>query len=65
MRRLGAVAALLIFLAGAGCSWTWQANKSSQAVDVHPLAVGSGDPVFTLSNGPGYMNGDPQDARTK
>jgi hypothetical protein len=62
MRRLLA-AALLLALAGAGC--TWQASRGSQAVDVNPFALGSGEPVFSPAEGPGYSNGVPTDMRTR
>jgi hypothetical protein len=64
MLRILAVAALLLPLAGTGCS-AWQANSGSQAVDIDPFAVGSGRAVFSPSNEPGYINGDPQDVRSK
>jgi hypothetical protein len=62
MFRILAALALLVPLA-AGC--TWQANHASQAVDVDPFAVGSGQAVFTPANGPGYVDGDAQDMRRR
>jgi hypothetical protein len=63
MFRILAVLALLLPLV-AGCG-IWQANRASQAVDVDPLAFGTGGAVFTPANGPGYMNGEPQDMRRR
>jgi hypothetical protein len=65
MRGLLIAVALLCLLVCAGGCMAWQANKSSQAVDIDPFAIGSGEPVFKPSNGPGYINGDAQDMRTK
>ena len=64
MRRLMAGAALLLTLAGVG-GCAWQANSGSQAVTINPLAAGSEESVFSPSNGPGYMNGEALDMRTK
>lgn len=64
MRCFVVVMTVLISLSAAGC-FTWQANNGSQAVDVNPLAYGSGAPVIQLSNAPGYMNGQPFDMRSK
>jgi hypothetical protein len=65
MRRLIPIAAaFLLSVAVGGCSYTWQPNASSQAMDINPFA-GSSWPVIAPANGPGYMNGDPQDMRTK
>jgi len=60
LRILAALALLLPFVAG-GC--TWQANNASQAVDIDPFAIGSGQSVFSPANGPGYINGNAQDTR--
>ena len=62
MRRLLAVAAFLCTLTG--CSG-WQANNASEAMDVNPLGFLSGEPTFTPANGPGFVNGDSLDMRTK
>jgi hypothetical protein len=63
MVRILAVLALLFpFIAG-GC--TFQANNASQAVDFNPLAIGSGQSVFSPANGPGYINGEAQDMRRR
>ena len=61
MLRMSAV--LLLFLAG--CSGVWQANSASQAVDINPAALGTGNPVFTPSNAPGFINGEPQNLKTR
>src|SRR5262245_48870282 len=65
MRRLLAAATLLLalFAAAGGCAW--QANRGSQAVDINPLALGSGDPVISPSNAFGYSNGEAMDMRTR
>jgi hypothetical protein len=60
MRRSLAVAALLFLLVSAG-GCTWQANRASQAVDFGSLS----DPIIAPANGPGYVDGSPQDMRTK
>jgi hypothetical protein len=65
MRRFLAAAALLLPLAGAGGCSPWLANKGSQAADIDPFAVGSGQPVFQPSNALGYSDGIPTDMRTK
>jgi len=59
MRRLLTVAALLLLVSAGGC--TWQANNASQAVDIDPWC----NPVVTPANGSGYVDGAPQDMRTK
>jgi hypothetical protein len=64
MRRLLAAVVLLWPLAGVG-GCTWQANSSSQAVSINPFALGSGEPVLSPANGPGYRDGEAQDLRTK
>jgi hypothetical protein len=62
MRRLLAVAALILPLVNTGgCSWQGQANRSSQAVDIDPWR----NPAIVPANGPGYVDGVPQDMRTK
>jgi hypothetical protein len=58
-------AALFIAFAGVGCSFNWQANKASEAVYVDPSAIDTGNPVITPANGPGYVDGQNQDMRTK
>jgi hypothetical protein len=63
MRGTWTAVALILSLLG-GCA-DWQANKSSQAVDINPFAFGSGDSVFTPSNDNRYMNGDAQDMRSR
>jgi hypothetical protein len=65
MRCFLTMAAFFLGLLGAGCQETWQANRASQAVNVNPFGVASGEPVFTPSNSPGYINGDSQDMRTR
>jgi hypothetical protein len=60
MRRVLTVAALLLLLVYAG-GCTWLANSASQAVDIDPWS----NPVVTPANGPGYVDGAPQDMRTK
>lgn len=60
MRRLLAV--LVICLAG--CSG-FQANRSSEAVDLDLSAIGTGNPAVAPSNAPGYMDGLPMDMRTR
>ena len=61
---LAAATLLLPLFAGAGgCGW--QANRGSQAVEVNPLALGSGDPVISPSNAFGYSNGEALDVRTR
>ncbi len=62
MPRLLVVAAFLCALAG--CSG-WQANSASEAMDVNPLGALWGEPVFTPANGPGYVNGDSLDMRSR
>ena len=61
LRILAALTFLLPFVAG-GCSW--QANNASQAVEINPAAIGSGQSVFSPANGPGYINGTAQNMRT-
>jgi hypothetical protein len=62
MRLLSGVAALLLAISQVGCAdWTWQANRSSQAVDFDLLR----DPALSSANGPGYMDGMAQDMRSK
>jgi len=64
MRRIWTTMALLLpFLGVGGC--TWQANSGSEAVKFDPFALGSGESIFSPANGPGYINGDPQDMRSK
>jgi hypothetical protein len=63
MRRFLAAAALMLALVGAG-GCTWQANSGSQPVEINPFAVGSGN-VFNSASGPGYMDGEPLDMRTR
>jgi hypothetical protein len=64
-RILAAMALLLPFVAG-GCSFgPWQASNASQAVDINPWAFGSGQPVFSPSNGPGFLNGEAMDMRSR
>jgi hypothetical protein len=65
MRRVLTAAVLLLPFAGAGGCAAWQANKGSQAVDINPLAVGSGEPVISPSNSYGYLDGVPLDMRSK
>jgi hypothetical protein len=59
----GAVAIFLFVLASTGCS-PWQANKASEAIEINPFA-GSGDSFLSPANGPGFVNGEAQDARTR
>jgi hypothetical protein len=60
MKRYLAIIAILIPLVASGCAGcTWQANNASQAVDYTP---GKG---LSPANGSGYMDGVPQDTRTK
>ncbi len=59
-----AIALILSVLGTSGCA-DWQANKSSQAVDINPFAIGSGESVFTPSNDNRYVNGDAQDMRSR
>jgi hypothetical protein len=61
MRLSLAVAALVLALAQTGCADSWQANRSSQAVDFDLW----NDPAFSPANGPGYMDGTAQDMRSK
>ena len=61
-RILVVLTLLLPFVAG-GC--TFQANNASQAVEFNPLAIGSGQSVFSPANGPGYINGESQDMRRR
>ena len=60
MRRFWA----LLLLTLAGCSG-WQPTRGSQAVDVDPWAIGAGGQAITPSNAPGFINGEPQDMRTR
>jgi hypothetical protein len=60
LRKLAVVVLLLAFVGG--CSW--QANSGSQAVEVNPFAWRSGEQVVSPANSYGYVNGEPQDART-
>jgi hypothetical protein len=39
--------ALLLPCVTCGCAFPWQANNASQRVEVTPLAIGSGEPVFS------------------
>jgi hypothetical protein len=50
MVRILTALALLLPLGASGCS-NWQANNASQAVDINPFALGSGQPVFTPASG--------------
>jgi len=59
---LAVIAVRLPFIAG-GC--TWQANNASQAVDINPFAIGSGEQVVSPANSFGYVNGVPQDMRNR
>ena len=61
-RILVTLALLLPFMA---CGCTFQANSASQAVDFNPVAIGSGQSVFSPANGPGYVNGEAQDMRRR
>jgi hypothetical protein len=66
MFRILAALALLLPLVAGGCSFgPWQANNASQAVDINPWALGSGQSVFSPANGPGYINGEAQDMRRR
>ena len=60
MARTLAILALIITpVVASGCAGcTWQANRASQAVTYTP---GEG---LSPADGPGYMNGLPQDMRT-
>ncbi len=60
LRILTAMMLLLPSVAG-GC--TWQANNSSQGVNIDPFAFGSGQQVISPANGPGYVNGEAMDMR--
>jgi hypothetical protein len=63
VRRFVALwAAVALGLVG-GCGTFW--NKGSQALDVNPLAIGSGAPVVTPANDNRFWNGEPMDLRTK
>jgi len=64
-RNLLVAAALFLPLLAGGCSWPWQANNASQAVDVNPWLLGSGQSVFSPANGPGYVGGDAMDMRSR
>jgi hypothetical protein len=64
MRRSVIIAALLISPFAAGCNGL-QANKSSEAVDIDLSAIGTGKPAIRPSNAPGFIDGQPQDMRTK
>jgi hypothetical protein len=61
---LAAVALTLVLLGLIGCA-DWQANKSSQAVDINPCAIGSTEPVITPSNDNRYLNGEALDMRSR
>lgn len=63
MFRRSAICLLVLLLFGNGC--TWQANRASQAVDIDPFAIGSGEPVVRPSNSYGYIDGQAQDMRSK
>ena len=63
VRVLAVVLVVCPLLCAGGCAW--QANSGSQAVDINPLAMFSGDSVFNPASGPGYMDGQPMDMRTK
>jgi hypothetical protein len=65
LRILVAVTLFLPVIGACGCSWNWQANHASEAVNINPFAAGSGEPAFTPANSPGYINGEPQDMRSK
>lgn len=56
------IAVLPVFASGCG---GWQANNASQAVDINPFNWGSGSPVFSPSNSPGYTDGMAQDMRRR
>jgi hypothetical protein len=65
MLRLLTAFALLLPIVASGCSYIWQANKSSEAVDISPFNWGSGQSVFSPANSFGYSNGEAMDARTR
>ena len=58
MSRLFVLAPLLVMLSGCGFSY-----GGSQALEINPLNWGTGRPVATPANGPGYVHGEPLDRR--
>ena len=60
MLRLLAVLTLLVLFGAGGCVCQ---PSSSQAVEFNPLNWRSNDPILSPANGPGYINGTPQDLR--
>jgi hypothetical protein len=62
-RALAIVVCLSLILCAGGCRSTWEANHASEAVTIDWSAIGSGQPAITPADGPGYMNGMPQDMR--
>jgi hypothetical protein len=62
-----AVVVLLAFaiLPGCGTTTTDFGIKGGPGFDVNPLAGLVSEPVFRPANGPGYVNGDPQDCRLR
>jgi hypothetical protein len=57
--------AVLVFIVSTVCGCTWQANRSSEAVQIDPGAIGSGQSVFAPANGWGYVDGEAMDMRSK
>jgi len=59
-----AIVAALLFLFAGGCEG-WQANRSSQAVDINQNAIGTGRPAMQPASGAGFMDGQPQNMRSR
>jgi hypothetical protein len=66
MLRIAVIVSVLLSLIGAGgCSWVWQANNASEGVNIDTSKIGSGQSVFTPANDFGFVNGEPQDMRSR
>jgi hypothetical protein len=50
---------------GVCCRVLSKHHDAGQAVDFNPIAIGSGQSVFSPANGLGYVNGEAQDMRRR
>jgi hypothetical protein len=65
LRILGTATLLLSLYGVGGCDTIWQANNASQGVEFNSSKVGTGEPAFTPADTYGFINGEPQDMRSK